>query len=83
MLALYARKLEYELNTITQFSLSPKTRYRADNTGLTDVPHRPSSSDGHLVIPFSLVHFTYRLACQDARLKTPYRVRLTARTVRH
>jgi len=51
---------------------------------MTGMPHRPSSSDGHLLrfVSSFLTLAGYRK--EDARrYRSPYRVRLSARTVRH
>lgn len=56
----------------------------AENTSVTDEPPSPSSSDGHpSLIRLSVPHNRTRLAAKDARRsRSPYRVRLTARTGR-
>lgn len=58
-------------------------------TGITGKPPSPSSTDGHLpLLRLSSVsvlvpHHRTRLAAEDARrLRSPYRVRLSARTGR-
>lgn len=58
-----------------------------EKTGLTGMPHRPSSSDGYPSLsPLSLAVSRRNptgLAVQDThRFALPYRVRLAARTVR-
>ncbi len=58
-----------------------------ETTSVTGEPPSPSSSDGHLLLSLpsvlsSSLRFTYRLSAEDARLSTPYRVRLSARTGR-
>jgi len=51
---------------------------------MTGMPHRPSSSDGHLLVFVLPSSNPSGLSQEDARrYRSPYRVRLSARTVRH
>lgn len=57
-------------------------------TGLTGEPPSPSPSGGHLSLSLAprilVFRSTCRLSGRDAlRLRSPYRVRLSARTGRH